>query len=87
MDIEFIEDMSNKFGGRKLFVHETDCHGQGVFGIIGEPESYREYSFEDSETGDIRKAIQSLINIGFMNEENVLFIDGEEIYNYLTDGN
>lgn len=79
--------MEPEFVGGKLFIHETNYHGEGVFGIIGMPESYREYSYEDSDTGDIWVAVQSLIDIGFINEEDVLFIHDNEIYNYLKDEN
>ena len=76
--IEIEEKRLNK----KLFIHQTDYHGQGYFGIIGERKTYDSYSYED-ETGDIARAVNTLINIGFINPEDVLYIEGMEIYDYL----
>ena len=70
---------------KKLFIHETDYHGQGYYGIIGERETYNSYSFEDSDTGDIAKAVNALINIGFINPKDVLFMEETEVYDYLKE--
>ena len=70
---------------KKLFIHETDYHGQGYFGIIGEKDTFFSYSFEDSETGDVPTVVKTLINIGFINPDDVLFIDGMEIYEHLRE--
>lgn len=70
---------------KKLFIHETDCHGQGYFGIIGEKDTFSSYSFEDSETGDIATAVQALINIGFICPSDVLLMEEMEIYGHLRE--
>lgn len=70
---------------KKLFIHQTDCHGQGYFGIIGEKETFSSYSFEDCETGDIATAVNALVNIGFINSKDVLFMEEMEVYDYLRE--
>ena len=65
---------------KKLFIHQTDYHGQGYYGIIGEKETYNSYSFEDDDTGDIVRAVNALINIGFINPEDVLYMEEMEVY-------
>lgn len=70
---------------KKLFIHETDHHGQGYFGIIGEKDTFSSYSFEDSDTGDIATAVQALINIGFIYPSDVLLMEDMEIYEYLRE--
>lgn len=70
---------------KKLFIHQTDHHGQGYFGIVGEKDTFSSYSFEDDETGDIAMAVNALINIGFINSDDVLYIDGTEIYEHLKE--
>lgn len=70
---------------KKLFIHETNCHGQGYYGIIGERETYNSYSFEDCDTGDIAKAVNALINIGFINPKDILFMEEMEVYDYLRE--
>ena len=78
--------MEEKRVNKKLFIHQTDYHGQGYYGIIGEKETYNSYSFEDCDTGgDIARAVQSLINIGFINPENVLYMEETEIYDHLKE--
>lgn len=70
---------------KKLFIHQTDYHGQGYFGIIGEKETFSSYSFEDCETGDIATAVNALVNIGFINSKDVLFMEEMEVYDYLRE--
>lgn len=70
---------------KKLFVHQTDYHGQGYYGILGERKTYHSYSFEDCDTGDIARAVNALINIGFINPEDVLYMEEMEIYDYLKE--
>lgn len=70
---------------KKLFIHETNCHGQGYYGIIGERETYDSYSFEDCDTGDIATAVNALIHIGFINPKDVLFMEEMEVYDYLRE--
>lgn len=61
-----------------LYIHETDYHGQGYI-IYDNKVEY--YSYEDSV--DMRAAVEGLINIGFIDPDNVVIIKGEEIYKYL----
>lgn len=65
----------------KLIVHETNCNGGGYvyFDGRGFPYSY------DDEYGNIRGAVQGLIELGFIKEEDVIFIDGDEIYAFLDE--
>lgn len=62
----------------KLYIHETDCHGQGY--IIYDNE-VKYYTYEDN--ADMRVAVEELINIGFVDPDDVIIIKGEEIYDYL----
>lgn len=70
---------------KKLFIHQTDHHGQGYFGIIGEKETFSPYSFEDCDTGDIATAVKALINIGFIHPSDVLLVEEMEIYEHLRE--
>jgi hypothetical protein len=65
----------------KLIIHETDCHGCGVVHYEGRT---KRYSYDDGELGDVRRTVESLIELGFINEEDVLIFDEYEndIYNY-----
>ena len=65
----------------KLFIHETDCHGQG-YAIYNGQVKYYAY---DCESGDLKGAVEALIDIGFINPDDVVIIEGEEIYNYLKE--
>lgn len=62
----------------KLYIHETDCHGQGY--VIYE-DKIEYYSYDDG--ADMRIAVEELIKIGFLNPDDVIIIKGEEIYDYL----
>ena len=64
----------------KLIVHETDCHGCGC--IVYEGKVYP-YTYDDGELGDAKQTIKRLIEIGFINADKVVFIEGEEIYDHL----
>jgi hypothetical protein len=65
----------------KLIIHETDCHGCGAVHYKGQT---KRYSYDDGELGDVRRIVESLIELGFINEEDVLIFDEYEndIYNY-----
>lgn len=65
----------------KLIVHETDCHGSGYICFDGRGFHY---SYDD-EYGNVRGAVQGLIELGFIKEEDVIFLDGDEIYAFLDD--
>lgn len=64
---------------RKLIVHETDVHGNGYVQYNG---NGFDYSY-DSEYGNVRGAVWGLIELGFIERDDVLFIDGDEIYEIL----
>ena len=67
----------------KLIIHETNCHGSGNFYYNGKGDYY---SYDD-EYGDIRAAVQGLINIGFINAEDVvIFTDDNELYKMVEKG-
>lgn len=63
----------------KLIIHETDCHGQGYAIYNGQVKYY----CYDSEEGDLKGAVEALIDIGFINPDEVVIIEGEKIYDYL----
>lgn len=65
---------------RKLIVHETNCHGNGYVQYNG---SGFAYYHEDS--GDAKEIIRDLIDIGFIKEKDVIFIEGNEIYEMLDE--
>ena len=64
----------------KLIIHETDCHGSGKIYYRGSTDYY---SYDD-ESGDIAAAVRALINIGFINPDDVLIYEGDEIYGELA---
>lgn len=65
---------------KKLIIHETDAHGCGWFYYNGEA---RRYFYDDGCFGDIKTTIQTLIEIGFINKDEVIIFEGEEIYKYI----
>ena len=64
----------------KLIIHETDCHGSGRIYYKGCADYY---SYDD-ETGNVAAAVKALINIGFINPDDVLIYEGDEIYDELA---
>lgn len=60
---------------KKLIIHETDCHGCGTYYYNGEVERY---AYDD--TGDVKSVVQALIDIGFINPDDVVIIDDDNIY-------
>ena len=64
---------------RKLIVHETDIHGNGYVQFNGNGFAY----WSDGDCGNARAVIEELIKIGFINEEDVLIFEEEEIYEFL----
>ena len=66
---------------RKLIVYETDYHGSGYVQYNGNGFPY----YYNGDCGDARSVIEELIKIGFINEEDVLFIDDDEIYEILDE--
>lgn len=66
---------------RKLIVHETDIHGSGYVQYNGSGFPY----WYDGECRNARVVIEELIKIGFINEEDVLIIEEDEIYEILDE--
>ena len=64
----------------KLIVHDTNCHGQGNV-IYNSKVEY--YSYDD--TTDMRQAVEMLLDLGFLKHEEVLIIEGDDIYDYLKE--
>ena len=64
----------------KLIIHETDCHGSGRIYYKGSTDYY---SYDD-DSGNVAAAVQALINIGFINPDDVLIYEGDEIYGELA---
>ena len=60
---------------KKLIIHETDCHGCGRYYFNGQSSWY---AYDD--VGDIKSAVQALIDIGFINPDDVVIIDEDNIY-------
>lgn len=57
---------------KKLIIHETDCHGCGTICYDG----HTQYYAYDDEMGDLRGAVNALIDIGFIDPESVEIFDG-----------
>lgn len=71
-------------GKPKLIIQETDCHGCGVIYYNGKCEGY---CYDDGEWGDVRRTVEKLIDIGFINEEDVaIFEDDDVIYKMVEKG-
>lgn len=64
----------------KLIIHETDCHGSGRMYYNGRADYY---SYDD-DAGNVAAAVRALIDIGFINPDDVLIYEGDEIYNELA---
>lgn len=68
----------------KLIIHETDPHGGGYIYYNGKCDSY---CYDDGAWGDVRTTVQELINIGFIDTDDVVFLNGEkEIYTLVEKG-
>ena len=68
----------------KLIIHETDAHGCGNIYFNGK---FDRYTYDDGSWGDVRVTVQELINIGFINAEDVvMFEDDSDIYELVEKG-
>lgn len=66
----------------KLIIHETDCHGCGYIHYNG---TTKYYSYDDGSWGDVKSTIHELIEIGFINAEDVVICDDDfDIYHLLS---
>ena len=63
----------------KLIIHETDCHGCGVVHYNGKTEGYA-YDMN----ADVKSAVQVLIEVGFISEDDVEVYEGDELYDALS---
>lgn len=65
----------------KLIIHETEGSSCGMVYYNGHTDWYDDV---DRDKGDLRTAVQYLINIGFIKEEDVLiFNDHNNIYEFV----
>lgn len=64
----------------KLIVHETDCHGCGTVYYEGKSDSYA-YDLN----ADVKGAVEVLVGLGVLKEDDVVIIEGDEIYGKLAD--
>ena len=65
----------------KLIIHETDCHGSGTIYFEGRTENY---SYDDGTYGDVRRTVESLIDFGFIDPDDVIIFDEyENIYKFV----
>ncbi len=76
-----IEEYDKENPKPQLIIHETDCHGCGNV-IYG--DQIRSYTYDDGGMGDAMGAVQGLIDIGFIDPNDVTFIEGDEIYQHLN---
>lgn len=56
----------------KLIIHETDSHGCGIIHFEGK---IKHYSYDDGELGDVRRTVENLIDLGFINPDDVIIFD------------
>ena len=66
----------------KLIIHETDCHGSGRIYFDGKAEHY---SYDDGRFGDVRTTVENLIELGFINPDDVIIFDDYQnnIYDFV----
>ena len=65
----------------QLIIHETNSHGEGnvIYGDL-----IRSYTYDDGYMGDVKGAVEGLIEIGFIDPNDVTIIEGDEIYQHLN---
>lgn len=61
---------------KKLIVHEINCHGEGIVTYDGQSRYY----CYDGDGGDMKQAINFLVDIGFIDPEEVVVFEGDDIY-------
>lgn len=62
---------------KKLIINEINCHGCGEYFFDG---TYGMYSYDDDCSGNLRAAVELLLEIGFLKEEQVkIFSDGDSV--------
>lgn len=55
-------------GGKKLIIYETDFHGCGKIYFDNKSDTY---SYDDGYWGNVRRTIEELIKIGFIDPDDV----------------
>ena len=68
----------------KLIIHETDCHGK-VFIHYNDTIEY--YCYDDGSWGDVKATIKKLIDIGFIDKNDVVIFDNSyDVYKIVEKG-
>jgi hypothetical protein len=68
----------------KLIIHETDCHGCG---FIHYKDTTEAYHYDDGSWGDVKETVKKLIDIGFINKDDVAIFDNSyDIYKIVEKG-
>ena len=67
---------------KKLIIHETDCHGCGFVIYNGHVVSY---TYDDGYFGDVASTVQALIDIGFINKDDVKIFEGDDLYKLIEE--
>lgn len=62
---------------KKLIIHEINDEGKGYATYNGETHYYT----YDGGVGDIKTVVQKLIEMGFIESEDVVILEQDEIYN------
>lgn len=65
---------------KKLIIHETDCHGCGTVIYNGHIVSY---TYDDGYLGDVASTVQALIDMGFINKDDVKIFNGDDFYKFV----
>ena len=65
----------------KLIIHETDCHGCGRAYYNGKCTYYA----YDDDVGDLKSAVLGLIELGFINPEDVAIYEDDKIYGVIVE--
>ena len=63
----------------KLIIHETDFHGCRFAYCDGKTTSY---AYDDG-TGDLHGVVRVLIQLGFINPDDVVILCQDEIYDFV----
>ena len=68
----------------KLIIHETDCHGCGFIHCNDITEYY---CYDDGSWGDVKATVKKLIDIGFINKDDVVIFDNPyDVYKLVEKG-
>lgn len=67
---------------KKLIIHETNCHGCGTVIYNGHIVNY---TYDDGYFGDVASTVQALIDIGFINKDDVKIFEGDDFYKFVED--